>query len=84
MSDRPLVLLERPVAYTWKPARPSSTAIARPHPRVAPATRATRLFVFVMTRAEHVSAAVDLTVLALIALWIAVCGLLWVDVKLTP
>src|SRR5687767_13771505 len=31
----------RPVAYTVAPARASSTAMARPAPRVAPATRAT-------------------------------------------
>jgi hypothetical protein len=47
ISEGPDRRLLRPVAYTWKPFRASSTAIARPAPRVAPATRATgfiRLF----------------------------------------
>src|SRR5215471_11828546 len=42
ISDRPDTRLLRPVAYTNSPDRASSTAIARPAPRVAPATRATR------------------------------------------
>src|SRR5215472_11764287 len=41
-SDGPATRLLRPVAYTTAPARASSTAIARPAPRVAPATSATR------------------------------------------
>lgn len=41
ISDRPAVRLLRPVAYTQAPARASSTAMARPAPRVAPATSAT-------------------------------------------
>src|SRR5215472_14814624 len=40
-SEGPATRLVRPVAYTAAPARASSTAIARPAPRVAPATSAT-------------------------------------------
>jgi hypothetical protein len=42
ISEPPDTWLLRPVAYTNKPAQASSTAMARPAPRVAPATRATR------------------------------------------
>src|ERR1044072_5254232 len=41
ISEGPDARLLRPVAQTYKPARASSTAIARPAPRVAPATNAT-------------------------------------------
>lgn len=41
-SEGPVTRLLRPVAYTNAPARASSTAMALPAPRVAPATRATR------------------------------------------
>src|SRR5215217_4019108 len=41
ISDLPAARLLRPVAYTCSPARASSTAMARPAPRVAPATSAT-------------------------------------------
>ena len=41
ISDGPVRRLLRPVAYTKAPALLSSTAIARPAPRVAPATSAT-------------------------------------------
>lgn len=36
-----LARVVRPVTYTVAPRWPSSTAIARPHPRVAPVTTAT-------------------------------------------
>jgi hypothetical protein len=41
-TEGPEAWLLRPVAWTTAPARASSTAMARPAPRVAPATRATR------------------------------------------
>jgi hypothetical protein len=40
IGERP-DLVERPLPYTVAPSAPSSMAIARPQPRVAPATRAT-------------------------------------------
>ena len=65
ISDRPEARLLRPVAYTNRPARASSTAMARPAPRVAPATKATRPPVVALIRSvKHPRRAPDPTEVA--------------------